>query len=144
MDPNLWQYIDNSYSGTLSREERSEQRSLAKTTGMENLNQLSVRQKKLRWAIFGGWCGLPLRLMFRALFRFVRSPIHNWGVITLEPLAADEMIIEYIGEYIRCDYVSWVPLFSFSDSVNPTRPSLCDQREKEYEISGIGSSYLFK
>lgn len=55
---------------------------------------------------------------------FARSPIHNWGLYALEPIAAKEMIIEYVGERIR-------------------RP-VAEMREIKYLKSGIGSSYLFR
>ena len=33
--------------------------------------------------------------------RFCRSGIHDWGLFALEPIAADEMVIEYVGQNIR-------------------------------------------
>ena len=42
----------------------------------------------------------------------------------MEPIAADEMVIEYVGEKIR--------------------QPIADLREKHYEMTGIGSSYLFR
>ncbi len=33
--------------------------------------------------------------------RFGRSRIHEWGLFALEPIAADEMVIEYVGQSIR-------------------------------------------
>ncbi|OQV23326.1 Histone-lysine N-methyltransferase SETD1A [Hypsibius exemplaris] len=56
--------------------------------------------------------------------RFGRSRIHNWGLFAQEPIAPDEMVIEYIGEKIRSN--------------------TADIREKRYERVGIGSSYLFR
>lgn len=56
--------------------------------------------------------------------KFARSGIHAWGLFALEPIAADEMVIEYVGSGIR--------------------QSVADLREKKYEKSGIGSSYLFR
>lgn len=55
---------------------------------------------------------------------FARSAIHNWGLYALEPIAAKEMIIEYVGESIR--------------------QPVAEMREKRYIKSGIGSSYLFR
>ncbi|AET41484.1 histone methyltransferase SET1 Ecym_8199 [Eremothecium cymbalariae DBVPG len=55
---------------------------------------------------------------------FARSPIHNWGLYALEPIAAKEMIIEYVGEMIR--------------------QPVAEMRENRYLKSGIGSSYLFR
>lgn len=56
--------------------------------------------------------------------QFARSAIHNWGLYALEPIAAKEMIIEYVGERIR--------------------QKVAEVREKRYLKSGIGSSYLFR
>ncbi|KAH9602392.1 hypothetical protein KSS87_016840 [Heliosperma pusillum] len=56
--------------------------------------------------------------------RFQRSKIHDWGLIALEPIEAEDFVIEYIGELIR--------------------PRISDIRESEYEKMGIGSSYLFR
>ncbi|AMD19722.1 HCL429Wp [Eremothecium sinecaudum] len=55
---------------------------------------------------------------------FARSAIHNWGLYALEPIAAKEMIIEYVGERIR--------------------QPVAEMRERRYLKSGIGSSYLFR
>lgn len=41
-----------------------------------------------------------------------------------EPIAADEMVIEYVGQMVR--------------------PIVADVREAHYEATGIGSSYLFR
>ena len=56
--------------------------------------------------------------------RFDRSPIHNWGLFAEEPIAANDMIIEYVGEKIR--------------------QAVADRREVAYTKQGIGSSYLFR
>lgn len=56
--------------------------------------------------------------------KFARSAIHNWGLYAIEPIAANEMIIEYVGEIIR--------------------QKVSERREKNYLRSGIGSSYLFR
>lgn len=56
--------------------------------------------------------------------KFARSRIHDWGLFALEPIAADEMVIEYVGQMIR--------------------PITADIREKKYNEMGIGSSYLFR
>lgn len=55
---------------------------------------------------------------------FARSAIHNWGLYALEPIAAKEMVIEYVGERIR--------------------QPVSEMREKRYIKGGIGSSYLFR
>ncbi|BAT80193.1 Histone-lysine N-methyltransferase [Vigna angularis] len=56
--------------------------------------------------------------------RFQRSKIHDWGLVALEPIEAEDFVIEYIGELIR--------------------PRISDIRERQYERTGIGSSYLFR
>ncbi|CAK8531800.1 unnamed protein product [Lathyrus sativus] len=55
---------------------------------------------------------------------FQRSKIHDWGLVALEPIEAEDFVIEYIGELIR--------------------PRISDIRELQYEKMGIGSSYLFR
>ena len=56
--------------------------------------------------------------------RFARSAIHNWGLYAMSNIAANEMIIEYVGEKVR--------------------QQVADMRERAYLKSGIGSSYLFR
>ncbi|XP_018412267.1 PREDICTED: histone-lysine N-methyltransferase SETD1B [Nanorana parkeri] len=90
-------------------ERRSEQRRLLSSfTGscdsdLLKFNQLKFRRKKLR---------------------FSKSHIHDWGLFAMEPIAADEMVIEYVGQNIR--------------------QVIADMREKRYEDEGIGSSYMFR
>lgn len=93
----------------LSREARSNQRRLLTAFGTDTdsdllkFNQLKFRKKHLK---------------------FAKSAIHDWGLFAMEPIAADEMVIEYVGQMVR--------------------PSVADQRETKYEATGIGSSYLFR
>ncbi|KAK9377104.1 uncharacterized protein V1513DRAFT_167790 [Lipomyces chichibuensis] len=56
--------------------------------------------------------------------RFARSAIHNWGLYAMENIAANDMIIEYVGEVVR--------------------QPVADMRERRYLKNGIGSSYLFR
>ncbi|KAG8814852.1 histone methyltransferase set1, partial [Serendipita sp. 399] len=56
--------------------------------------------------------------------QFARSPIHDWGLYALERIPKGEMVIEYVGEIIR--------------------QQVAEGRERAYERSGIGSSYLFR
>ncbi|XP_063066868.1 histone-lysine N-methyltransferase SETD1B-A isoform X2 [Engraulis encrasicolus] len=88
-------------------ERRSEQRRLLSSFSCDSdllkFNQLKFRKKKIR---------------------FCRSGIHDWGLFALEPIAADEMVIEYVGQNIR--------------------QVIADMREKRYEEEGIGSSYMFR
>lgn len=76
---------------------------LGSETDILNLNALTKRKKPVS---------------------FARSAIHNWGLYALEPIAAKEMIIEYVGECIR--------------------QQVAEHREKSYLKTGIGSSYLFR
>lgn len=92
-----------------SREARSNQRRLLTAFGASTesellkFNQLKFRKKQLK---------------------FAKSAIHDWGLFAMEPIAADEMVIEYVGQMIR--------------------PVVADSREAKYEAIGIGSSYLFR
>ncbi|XP_044053095.1 histone-lysine N-methyltransferase SETD1B-A-like isoform X2 [Siniperca chuatsi] len=86
---------------------RSEQRRLLSSFSCDSdlvkFNQLKFRKKRIR---------------------FSRSHIHEWGLFAMEPIAADEMVIEYVGQIIR--------------------QGIADMREQRYEEEGIGSSYLFR
>uniref|UniRef100_A0A670JWG0 SET domain containing 1B, histone lysine methyltransferase n=1 Tax=Podarcis muralis TaxID=64176 RepID=A0A670JWG0_PODMU len=90
-------------------ERRSEQRRLLSSlpgscdSDLLKFNQLKFRKKKLK---------------------FCKSHIHDWGLFAMEPIAADEMVIEYVGQNIR--------------------QVIADMREKRYEDEGIGSSYMFR
>lgn len=33
--------------------------------------------------------------------RFQRSKIHDWGIVALESIEAEDFVVEYIGELIR-------------------------------------------
>ncbi len=56
--------------------------------------------------------------------KFSKSGIHGWGLYAMENIAADEMVIEYVGQSVR--------------------QILADEREIVYGKKGIGSSYLFR
>ncbi|XP_056593162.1 histone-lysine N-methyltransferase SETD1B-A isoform X4 [Triplophysa dalaica] len=94
-------------SSRAGSERRSEQRRLLSSFSCDSdllkFNQLKFRKKKIR---------------------FCRSHIHDWGLFAMEPIAADEMVIEYVGQNIR--------------------QVIADMREKRYEEEGIGSSYMFR
>lgn len=53
-----------------------------------------------------------------------KSAIHGWGLFTMESIAANEMVIENVGQNIRL--------------------VVADQRKQKYEVIGLGSSYLFR
>lgn len=102
---------EETVTGQSSRVNRANNRRLAADTkqilGTETdilkLNSLTTRKKPVN---------------------FARSAIHNWGLYALEPIAANEMIIEYVGDTIR--------------------QQVAEIREKHYLKLGIGSSYLFR
>jgi SET domain len=53
-----------------------------------------------------------------------RSHIHGWGLFTKSDIAKDSPVVEYMGEVIR--------------------QPIADKREKDYELSGEGSCYMFR
>lgn len=63
---------------------------------------------------------VPLRERLAAM----RSHIHGWGLFTLRDVPKNGMIIEYMGETVR--------------------QCIADKRERFYEMSGIGSCYMFR
>uniref|UniRef100_S4RWW6 [histone H3]-lysine(4) N-trimethyltransferase n=1 Tax=Petromyzon marinus TaxID=7757 RepID=S4RWW6_PETMA len=113
MNQQLQQQQGGSSAARAGSERRWEQRRLLASIGsiggvladsdVFKFNQLKFRKKKLR---------------------FTKSRIHEWGLFALEPIAAEEMVIEYVGQGIR--------------------QLVADMREKRYEVEGIGSSYLFR
>lgn len=93
----------------MDRETRSHQRKLLTAAG--NVSQSDSLNSKV--------------LKFRKKrLRFGKSAIHEWGLFAMENIAADEMVIEYVGQIIR--------------------PVVADLREQQYAASGIDSSYLFR
>ncbi|XP_042406071.1 histone-lysine N-methyltransferase ATXR7-like isoform X1 [Zingiber officinale] len=92
--------------GPSARTNRVKYRNLlaaAEGTDILKVTQLKARKKRLR---------------------FQRSKIHDWGLVALEPIDAEDFVIEYVGELIR--------------------RRISDIREHLYERMGIGSSYLFR
>ena len=55
---------------------------------------------------------------------FERSRIHGWGLFALEPIAAHDFIVEYVGELVR--------------------NAVADAREQRYTEGGEDSSYMFR
>lgn len=55
--------------------------------------------------------------------KVAESTIHGLGLFAMEQIAADEPIIEYVGERISSD--------------------IADAREKQYEAAGIDRTYMF-
>jgi histone-lysine N-methyltransferase SETD1 len=108
-------------AGVSSRSTRVESRRLAQNVEQANkyFTQLS-----------GADADHSLKFSFNQLrtrkkkLKFARSPIHDWGLYAMEAISAGEMVIEYVGEVIR--------------------QQVADKREKYYERTGIGSSYLFR
>lgn len=92
----------------LTKESRSMHRRLLTTMGDTNTDFFKVNQLKYR----------------KKMIKFARSRIHGWGLYAMEPIAPDDMIVEYVGQKVR--------------------NTVADVREKAYERRGIGSSYLFR
>jgi len=67
--------------------------------------------------------GTTLQKMQKRL-RFRKSLIHEFGVFCEEPVSAGEVVVEYLGEYVK-----------LKDA---------DRREEMYAELGIGSSYMFR
>lgn len=97
-------------------ERRSEQRRLLSSfTGscdsdLLKFNQLKVRpgpspqggQGRAAGPGPGAHPSAPSRPKFRKKkLKFCKSHIHDWGLFAMEPIAADEMVIEYVGQNIR-------------------------------------------
>ncbi|KAL8234225.1 hypothetical protein R6Q59_020325 [Mikania micrantha] len=104
-EANAFSHLSN-VKGLSARTNRVKLRSLlAAADGADLLKatQLKARKKRLR---------------------FQRSKIHDWGLVALEPIEAEDFVIEYVGELIRS--------------------RISDIRERHYEKTGIGSSYLFR
>lgn len=58
------------------------------------------------WLIQGwGFWGVFFMQFRKKKLKFCKSHIHDWGLFAMEPIAADEMVIEYVGQNIR--QVSW-------------------------------------
>ena len=91
-----------------SRDSRATQRRLATELGWADINSDFAKNLRTR----------------KKMLCFAKSTIHNWGLFTLEPIAVDELVIEYIGECIRS--------------------SIGDVRERRYLEVGIGCSYMFR
>ncbi|NXS14047.1 SET1B methyltransferase, partial [Neodrepanis coruscans] len=77
-------------------------------TQVRNDPLLSARRSEQRRLLssFTGSCDSDLlkfnQLKFRKKkLKFCKSHIHDWGLFAMEPIAADEMVIEYVGQNIR-------------------------------------------
>ncbi|KAF8085732.1 hypothetical protein N665_0649s0008 [Sinapis alba] len=98
--------INSSQNVLSARTNRAKMRNLlaaADGADLLKVSQLKARKKRLR---------------------FQQSNIHDWGLVALEPIDAEDFVIEYVGELIRS--------------------SISEIRERQYEKMGIGSSYLFR
>ncbi|EDO37212.1 predicted protein [Nematostella vectensis] len=58
--------------------------------------------------------------------KFAKSSIHDWGLFALEPIAADEMVIEYVGKVIRQAIADYSELFTKTSENNPYELKLRD------------------
>jgi hypothetical protein len=68
-------------------------------------------------------CASPFKRPKRRL-ELQKSPIHEWGLYAKEPIQANEMVIEYIGEVVHLQ--------------------VARKRECEYKRCGIVSIFLFR
>lgn len=102
----------------------------ASTSQISNAKGLSARTNRVKFrSLLAAADGADLLKVTqlkarKKRLRFQRSKIHDWGLVALEPIEAEDFVIEYVGELIR--------------------PRISDIREREYEKMGIGSSYLFR
>ena len=60
----------------------------------------------------------------------------------MEDIAADEMVIEYVGEVVRSSVADerWTILIKCLQAIQ----SYSHYREKRYKAAGIGSTYMFR
>lgn len=72
-----------------SREARSNQRRLLTAFGATESDLLKFNQLKFR----------------KKHLKFAKSAIHDWGLFAMEPIAADEMVIEYVGQMVRINFI---------------------------------------
>lgn len=61
---------------------------------------LSMFSLSMLGLIQGFW-GVFFMQFRKKKLKFCKSHIHDWGLFAMEPIAADEMVIEYVGQNIR-------------------------------------------
>lgn len=61
---------------------------------------LSMFSLSILGLIQGFW-GVFFMQFRKKKLKFCKSHIHDWGLFAMEPIAADEMVIEYVGQNIR-------------------------------------------
>lgn len=103
-------------STTSSRSNRANNRRL--------VNDLNTMNKEKQNTVEGDAVRFNQLKKRKKFVKFDRSAIHNWGLYALENIAANDMIIEYVGERVR--------------------QRVADLREAKYDLQGVGSSYLFR
>ncbi|XP_054166400.1 histone-lysine N-methyltransferase SETD1B-like isoform X6 [Oppia nitens] len=121
-------HVSNTSLNTTNNEDNDLPKQLrARQVGTGSTREARSNQRRLLATVDAAWSDLLKfnQLQFRKKqLKFAKSRIHDWGLFALEPIAADEMVIEYVGQGIR--------------------PIIADIREKKYTELGIGSSYLFR
>ncbi|CAG2165548.1 unnamed protein product [Oppiella nova] len=122
-------HVSNASLNTTNNDDEDVPKQLrARQTGtQQSTREARSNQRRLLATVDAAWSDLLKfnQLQFRKKqLKFSKSRIHDWGLFALEPIAADEMVIEYVGQGIR--------------------PIVADIREKKYTEIGIGSSYLFR
>jgi histone-lysine N-methyltransferase SETD1 len=74
-----------------------------------------------------------------------RSNVHALGLFTLEAIARDDMVRAVVPPVQqKRDVTGRYPLQVIEYIGDIVRPSVADSREKQYEASGLGSSYMFR
>ena len=120
------------YYSLAPRNKRKKFRHLAKEGGKEDSTARHIRINKRRLenclkqtqtAIKAEHLKLNSLHFRQKNIQFGKSSIHSWGVFALEEIPAEEMVVEYIGEYIKEKYANL--------------------REKLYEKQGY-DDYMFR
>ena len=100
------------YYSLAPRNKKKKFRHLARKGGREDGTARNIRINKRRLEnclkqTHGQTVFKMNSLQFRQKnIQFGKSSIHSWGVFALEDIAAEEMVVEYIGEYINEKYAN--------------------------------------
>jgi len=121
-----------SQSQTLAQAQRQEQdeataaAAIATTTAGagRDSGRLERLQQRRAVAAYAGPAQFDESMMRKKKVIFERSNIHGWGLFALEPIPANDFIIEYVGELVR--------------------NTVADAREQRYTERGEDSSYMFR
>nr|XP_037291200.1 histone-lysine N-methyltransferase SETD1-like [Rhipicephalus microplus] len=67
-----------------------------------NLHKTLLEPRRLREFTVATFSGQIMLKFRKKRLKFAKSRIHDWGLFALEPIAADEMVIEYVGQMSNC------------------------------------------